>query len=50
MAGVFPYFSGVPAKNIEPAPDLGQHNGEIYGDMLHLSAEEREALARRGVI
>jgi crotonobetainyl-CoA:carnitine CoA-transferase CaiB-like acyl-CoA transferase len=50
MAGVFPYFSGVPAKNIEPAPDLGQHNGEIYGDMLRLSADEREALARRGVI
>ena len=50
MAGVFPRFSGRENKPIEPAPDLGQHNDEVYGGLLGLSSEERRALAERGVI
>jgi crotonobetainyl-CoA:carnitine CoA-transferase CaiB-like acyl-CoA transferase len=50
MAGVFPKFSGMPSKPIEAAPDLGQHNAEIYGDMLGLNAQERNALVARGII
>lgn len=50
MAGVFPRFTGREAKPIEPAPDLGQHNAEIYGDWLGMSSDEIDALAARGVL
>lgn len=50
MAGVFPHFSHVQHKPIEPAPDLGQHNAEYYGQVLGISAERLNALAARGVI
>ena len=50
MAGVFPRFSGVEHKPIEPAPDLGQHNAEYYANVLGIDAERLQALAARGVI
>lgn len=50
MAGVFPRFSGVAPKPIEPAPALGEHNDEVYGTMLGLDETERRELARRGII
>lgn len=50
MAGVFPLFSGAPSKPIEPAPDLGQHNAEVYGDLLGLAETDRQALQARGII
>lgn len=50
MAGVFPRFSGRENKPIEPAPDLGQHNDEVYGGLLGLDGDERRALAERGII
>jgi len=50
MAGVIPKFPDREEKPIEPAPDLGQHNREIYCDLLGLSAEELSALAEADVI
>ncbi len=50
MAGVFPRFSQVAHKPIEPAPDLGQHNAEYYTGVLGVSPERLQALAARGVI
>lgn len=33
-----------------PSPDLGQHNGEIYKEMLNYTDEELKELAERGII
>ncbi|MGH9639891.1 MAG: CoA transferase, partial [Bryobacteraceae bacterium] len=35
---------------ISAAPLLGQHNAEVYGDLLGLSAAQLEALKNEGVI
>ena len=50
MAGVFPRFSHVAQKAIEPAPDLGAHNAEYYGSVLGLSQERIQSLTEQGVI
>ena len=50
MAGVFPHFSHVAHKPIEPAPDLGQHNADYYSEVLGLSSERIQALSEQGVI
>ena len=50
MAGVFPRFSQVAQKAIEPAPDLGAHNAEYYGSVLGLSPQRIQSLAEQGVI
>ena len=50
MAGVIPKFSGTPEKPIECAPNLGQHNEEIYGGLLGLSAERIQTLTAQGIL
>ena len=35
---------------LAPAPDFGQHNGEILGGLLGLSDAEQVSLAQAGVI
>ena len=50
MAGVVPKFPDRDEKPIEPAPDLGQHNHEIYCGLLGLSDEELAALTEAEVI
>ncbi len=50
MAGVIPKFSHTPEKTIECAPDLGQHNDEIYGGLLGLTPERIAQLADAGVL
>jgi len=39
-----------PWRIARPAPGVGEHNDEIYGGELGLSAGERRALRERGVI
>jgi len=43
-------FSGFEAALDRPAPALGQHNPEIYGDLLGMSPSDIERLERSGVI
>ncbi len=50
MQGVYPRFSRTPGAIPPGAPRLGAHNDEVYGGLLGLSAAERAALARDGVI
>lgn len=50
MAGVVPRFSGTPQKDIECAPDLGQHNQEVYGQLLGLSETRVAELTEAGIL
>lgn len=43
-------FEGTPPLPLVASPFLGQHNAEVYGDWLGLSAEEIARLASDGVI
>ena len=50
MQNVVPRLIDTPGKVRWTGPTLGQHNDEVYGEVLGLSEEEREALRERGVI
>ncbi len=50
MQNVVPRLIDTPGKVRWTGPALGQHNNEVYGEVLGLSEEEREALCERGVI
>jgi crotonobetainyl-CoA:carnitine CoA-transferase CaiB-like acyl-CoA transferase len=50
MQGAYPRFSRTPGEIARGAPRLGEHNEEVYGGLLGLSATERSELARQGVI
>jgi len=50
LYGVAPKFSLTPAKVKNAAPMLGQHNDEVYGELLGLSRERMEELRQKGVI
>jgi crotonobetainyl-CoA:carnitine CoA-transferase CaiB-like acyl-CoA transferase len=41
---------GSPPARGERNPSLGEHNAEVYGELLGLSPAEVEALARDGAI
>jgi len=43
-------FHGADAVSLAPSPKLGQHNSEIYGGWLGISAAEIAALKNDGVI
>ncbi|WP_329240082.1 CoA transferase [Actinoallomurus sp. NBC_01490] len=50
MQGVFPRLGETPGSVRRLGPALGEHNAEVYGDLLGIGEEERAALAERGVI
>ena len=47
---VYPRLSATPGRIQRGAPKLGEHNQEVYGGLLGLSAEEIAQLAADGVI
>lgn len=49
-AGTPMLFGGERPSASRPAPMLGEHNGEVYGDLLGLSGSEVASLRERGVV
>jgi benzylsuccinate CoA-transferase BbsF subunit len=43
-------FAVTPANDAAPAPELGQHNGEVFGGLLGLSSKEIQRLQDARVI
>ena len=43
-------FSGATAGFDQPPPEIGEHNQQIYGDMLGYSATQLEELRTKGVV
>ena len=50
MQNVFPRLSETPGRVRHPGPELGQHNDEVYRELLKLSDDELEALRSDGVL
>jgi len=50
MQAVYPRFSRTPGAIRRGAPKLGEHNQEIYGELLGLGPAEIDQLRRDGVI
>ena len=50
MPGVIPKLSGTPGEVRWTGPQLGAHNGEVYGDLLGLSQSDIKALIEEGVV
>jgi formyl-CoA transferase len=50
MQNVMPKLSDTPGAVRWVGPQLGEHNDEVYGELLELSAADRAALAADGVI
>jgi len=48
--GVAPKLSRTPGRVETGTPDVGQHNKEVYSDILGLSSEELDRLTKEGVI
>jgi crotonobetainyl-CoA:carnitine CoA-transferase CaiB-like acyl-CoA transferase len=51
MQNVVPRLSATPSSVRTPAPSkVGQHNAEVYGDLLGLSDQQLDDLAQGGII
>jgi formyl-CoA transferase len=50
MQNVFPRLSETPGRVRHPGPELGQHNDDVYRELLKLSDEELETLRADGVV
>jgi len=49
MHAAVPRMSGTPAQMRSPAPDIGQHNGEIYGE-IGITDADLDKLKEEGVV
>jgi formyl-CoA transferase len=50
MQNVAPKLSKTPGNIRRPGPELGQHNDEIYGEVLAMTVEQMAELEDRGII
>jgi len=50
MQNVAPKLSATPGGVRSPAPELGQHNDEVYGQVLGFGSNQLDALRQRNVI
>lgn len=50
MQNVFPKMSDTQGKIRWAGPELGQHNNEVYGELLKLDEERITALKKKGII
>lgn len=50
MQGVVPKLSATPGAIRWTGPELGQHNQDVYGDLLGIDQATRDDLAERGII
>ena len=50
MQNVFPRLSETPGRVRHPGPELGEHNDDVYRDLLGLSDDELEKLRADGVV
>ncbi|HKH75878.1 MAG TPA: CoA transferase [Rubrobacteraceae bacterium] len=50
MQNVVPRLTETPGRVRWAGPALGQHNDEVYGELLKLSEEEQTGLRERGVV
>jgi len=50
MQNVAPKLSKTPGNIRRPGPELGQHNAEIYGEVLAMTAKQMAELEKKGII
>ena len=50
MQNVVPRLTGTPGEVRWTGPKLGEHNEEVYGELLKLDHDERSDLVERGII
>jgi formyl-CoA transferase len=50
MQNVAPRLSASPSSIRTPAPEIGQHNDEVYRELLGLTSDEMNGLRAAGVI
>jgi len=50
MPGIIPKLMDTPGRVQYAGPPIGQHNAEIYGGLLNMTADELAMLAKDGVI
>ncbi|MCC5920074.1 MAG: CoA transferase [Cyclobacteriaceae bacterium] len=50
MQNVAPKLSATPGSIRTPAPELGQHNEEVYRQLLKISEEEYQEFVKKGIV